>query len=103
MAWHLATEKRDHPVISRFHGQPQQGMHSMPIVRLIRPSRKVLTLGLIGLIAFLGGCDGGSTGESSITPPTAPPGRSGEDRAKAKAAFASQRAQPPNKAKKNAR
>jgi hypothetical protein len=47
----------------------------MPIVRVLHKNRKLLGLGLLGLLAFTSGCDsGGNVGESNVTPTTPPPG-----------------------------
>jgi hypothetical protein len=52
----------------------------MPIVRIVHRSRKLLVLGLIGAVTFIGGCDsGGNVGESTVAPATPPPGKSGAD------------------------
>jgi hypothetical protein len=52
----------------------------MRTVRLVHGSRTLFALGLVGVLGFAGGCDSGSgTRESTVTPTTPPPGRSGED------------------------
>ncbi len=55
----------------------------MHFVRIFDYTR-VLT-GLVGLLVFTAGCDGGGDGTSSVTPATPPPGQSAADQAAARA------------------
>jgi hypothetical protein len=50
----------------------------MRLVHLLQTNRDRLTAGLVGLLAVTCGCDG-SPGESTVAPPTPPPGASGQE------------------------
>jgi hypothetical protein len=53
----------------------------MRIVSVLHANRRVLAAGLIGIVAFAGGCDsGGNVGESTAAPEAPPPGKSGAER-----------------------
>ncbi len=53
----------------------------MRIVNVLSANRKLLAAGLIGVVAFAGGCDSGTNvGDSPVTPATPPPGQSGADK-----------------------
>jgi hypothetical protein len=58
----------------------------MHLLRVLDLRRILMGLGLIGLLAVAGGCDGaGGGGESSVAPATPPPGKSTADQAKDRA------------------
>ena len=50
----------------------------MQIVRVLHENRKLVAVGLLGLLAWTSGCDG-SGGESNVAPATPPPGASGKE------------------------
>jgi hypothetical protein len=53
----------------------------MRIVRVLHEDRKLMAMGLLGLLALTSGCNG--SGESNVAPSTPPPGFSSEDQAAA--------------------
>jgi hypothetical protein len=50
----------------------------MRIVRVLHENRKLVAVGLLGLLALTTGCDG-SGGESNVAPATPPPGASAQE------------------------
>jgi hypothetical protein len=52
----------------------------MGIMRVFHTNRPLFAAALIGVLACAGGCGSGTEGESTVAPPTPPPGRSAADR-----------------------
>ena len=50
----------------------------MRIVHVLHENRKLVAVGLLGLLAWTSGC-GGSEGESKVAPTTPPPGQSAKE------------------------
>lgn len=50
----------------------------MRIVRVLHENRKLVAVGLLGLLALTTGCNG-SGGESNVAPATPPPGASAQE------------------------
>jgi len=53
----------------------------MRIVRVLHENRKLMAVGVLGLLALTSGCFG--TGESNVAPSTPPPGSSTQDQMEA--------------------
>jgi hypothetical protein len=51
----------------------------MRIERGLREHRKLMAVGLLGLLAGASGCGDASTSESNVAPAAPPPGQSGKD------------------------
>ena len=56
----------------------------MQFLRAFLRARILMGLGVLGLLAFTVGCDGGTEGVSNVTPLTPPPGKSAADQAAAR-------------------
>jgi hypothetical protein len=55
------------------------------MVRAFDRGRTLLSMGLLGMLMFSGGCDSSGGGESALTPETPPPGQSAQEQQAARA------------------